>query len=103
MSRGDVDHGSVVRSPAQQAPPVSLAIERIVIDGPALHPLQALRLQRSIECELTRLLASQRTTLPTSSIERLLAPPLRGHAQADPVRFGIAIARSLHTALGTRE
>lgn len=103
MSRGDVDQGSAVGSPAEQAPPMSLAIERIVIDGPTLNPLQALHLQRSIERELTRLLESQRTLLPTSAIERLHAPQLRGNAHADPVRFGVAIARSLHAALVTRE
>lgn len=97
MSRSDVSW------PAQEAPPVSLAIERIVIDGPALSPLQTRHLHVSIERELTRLLQSERIAPPAGAIERLRAPPLRGTTPADPARLGVDIARSLHAALGTRE
>ena len=103
MSRSDARHDDRDSSHAQQAPPVSLAIERIVIDGPALNPLQTHRLQASIQRELTRLLQSERTVPPSGAIERLRAPSLRGSAHADPVRFGVEIARSLHAALGARE
>lgn len=86
-----------------QAAPVSLAIERIVIDGPAFNPLQTRHLHRAIERELTRLLQNERTVTPSGAIERLRAPPLRSNAHADPVRFGVDIARSLHAALGPHE
>ncbi len=100
MSRRDDHEGSRAGS---QAPPVSLAIERIVIDGPAFNPLQTRHLHRSIERELTRLLQNERTVTPSGAIERLRAPPLRSNAHADPVRLGVDIARSLHAALGPRE
>lgn len=107
MSRSDARLGSRAGSRAgthlQQAPPVSVAIERIVIDGPALNPLQTHHLHRSIERELTRLFQSERTVTPSGAIERLRAPSLRGSAHADPVRFGVEIARSLHASLGPRE
>ena len=102
MSRIAARHDSDAGSHAQRAP-VSLAIDRIVIDGPALNPLQTHRLQVSIERELTRLLQSERVVSPSGAIERLRAPSLHGSAHADPVRFGVEIARSLHAALGARE
>lgn len=100
MSRRDDREGLRTSS---QVPPVSLAIERIVIDGPAFNPLQTHLVQRSIERELTRLLQSERTVTPSGAIERLRAPSLRSNVHVDPVRFGVDIARSLHAALGTRE
>ncbi len=103
MNRRDARSAPHANAHAQPMPAVSLAIERIVIDGPALNPLQTQRLHMSIERELTRLLQNERTLPPSGAIERLPAPPLRGHARTDPVRFGVDIARSLHAALGTRE
>jgi hypothetical protein len=103
MNRRDARSAPHTNAPAPPVPSVSLAIERIVIDGPALNPLQTQRLQMSIERELTRLLQTERTFPLSGAIERLPAPPLRGHERADPVRFGVDIARSLHAALGTRE
>ena len=103
MSRSNARHDSDAGSHSQQMPPVSLAIESIVIDGPALNPLQTHHLQASIERELTRLLQSERVVPPSGAIERLRAPSLRGSVHADPVRFGVEIARSLHAALGARE
>ena len=96
------DHARASCQPAQ-TPPVSLSIERIVLDGPALSPLQTRHLHASIERELARLLGGERTVSRSGATDRLRAPPLRGDPQADPVRLGVAIARSLHAAIGTPE
>lgn len=90
-------------SAAQQTPPMSLSIERIVLDGALFNPLQTRHLHVSIERELTRLLHNERIAPPAGAMARLHAPSLRGDSHADPIRLGVEIARSLHSALGQRE
>jgi hypothetical protein len=99
MNRHSVRRGSHT----QPAQPVSVSIERIVLDGPALNPLQTRHLHASIERELTRLLRDERAALPAGAMSHLRAPSLHGDPHADPVRLGVDIARSLHAALGATE
>lgn len=83
---------------ATSPPANTLRIERLVLDGPALDPLQAGQLRAALEQELAELL--EREPLPPTSRhqDRLRGPPLRADA-AGPAGLGLAIARCLHAGL----
>lgn len=87
--------------PANRAPapaPLTLSIERLRLDGPALTLLQTQQLQRSLAAELTRLHRIAPLTPRGGALELLRAPNLAA-ACADPVQLGIELARGLHRAL----
>ncbi|QWP78987.1 hypothetical protein J5226_11595 [Lysobacter sp. K5869] len=87
------------RAPAPAAAPLTLSIERLRLDGPALTPLQTRQLQRSLAAELTRLHRLEPLAPRGGTLEWLRAPELGASATADPVRLGIELARGLHRAL----
>lgn len=86
------------RAPAPAAAPLTLSIERLRLDGPALSPLQTQQLQRAFAAELTRLHRIEPLAPRGGALASLQAPPL-GTASGDPVRLGVELARGLHRAL----
>lgn len=84
---------------AAAAAPLTLNIDRLRLDGPALTPLQTQQLQRSLAAELTRLHRIEPLAPRGGALELLRAPALAASAGADPVRLGVELARGLHRAL----
>lgn len=80
--------------------PVSVRIDRIVVDGPTLDGHQARQLREALTQELSRLLgeaggkAWRGTTQP-----HLRAPALQPGAAASPATLGRDIARSVFATL----
>jgi len=84
--------------PHRQAP-LTLSIERLRLDGPALSSRQARQLQQSIASELSRLQRISPLALQGGAMDLLRAPAVHATPSSDPVRLGIEIARGLHGAL----
>ncbi|WP_206412567.1 hypothetical protein, partial [Lysobacter enzymogenes] len=70
------------RAPA--AAPLSLSIERLRLDGPALSPLQTQQLQRAFAAELTRLHRIEPLAPRAGALDCLRAPTLGAPAGSDP-------------------
>ena len=87
------------RAPAPVAAPLTLSIERLRLDGPALSPLQTKQLQRAFAAELTRLHRIEPLAPRGGALASLQAPQLRAATSDDPVRLGVELARGLHRAL----
>lgn len=85
-------------NPAAPQAAATLRIDRLVLDGPALGPLQTAQLRSALEQALGDLLQDQPLSPSSQSQDRLRGPPLSG-AAAHPVGLGRAIARSLHAGL----
>jgi len=101
---GSVPQTAPEPPPAMSPPPASLRIERLVLDGPVLEPLQAGQLRTALELELAELLQREPLAPVSQHQDRLRAPPLSA-ASAGPAGLGLDIARSLHAGLagtGTR-
>lgn len=94
--------GSPAATPAPSriapAPATTLRIDRLVLDAPALGPLQAAQLRSALERELAALLQGQPLSPASHSQDRLRAPALSA-TSASPAGLGRAIARSLHAGL----
>ncbi len=88
---------------ARAVAPISLSIERITLDGPAMNPLQTRQLHGAIERELANLLRMQPLAPASSAQERVRGPMLRCSPGTTTQRIGIDIARSIHAALETPE
>jgi len=87
------------RAAAPAAAPLTLSIERLRLDGPALTPLQTRQLQRAFAAELTRLHRIEPLAPHGGALPWLRAPRLGADAAGDPVRLGLELARGLHRAL----
>jgi hypothetical protein len=82
--------------------PLTLHIDRLVLDGVALTPAQGLRMQRSMEQELARLwhAREQRDGAVAYSAAELRAPAISVAGTASPTQLGRDVARSVFSALG---
>lgn len=84
--------------------PVSLAIERIVLDGVALDGSGRRQLERALRRELETLIAARGGVLPQQSgALPSLAAPLLTAPQGRPGELGRALARSVFAALESLE
>jgi hypothetical protein len=85
--------------------PLSVHIDRVVIDGPRLTPAQTAVFLREVEVELSRLWESH----PGNPIDRggatpaLTAPAISLSRSASPARLGRQVARSLFDLLGGKD
>ena len=80
--------------------PVSLHIERIVLDGfPVTTPGSTMQIQTAVQNELTRLL-NQNGLPPTSvSLAAITAPDFQITGKPAPAELGRNIARSIFASL----
>ncbi len=85
-------------------PPVSLHIDRLVLDGLPFTPTQGARLQRALEHELARLWTQRAAGPPTQALAspalRAPALTLQAGTAASPAAVGRDAARSLFALLG---
>ena len=83
--------------------PLTLHINRLVLDGLALTPAQGMRMQRAMEHELTRLWHARElregTTAYASAVLRAPAISLGGAAPPSPAQLGRDVARSVFSAV----
>lgn len=79
--------------------PVTLHIERLVLDGLGLTPAQASRVQAAMEAELTRLVGRPSSSWQAGAMPALAAPGLRLSHPPRPAQLGRDIARSLYHSL----
>jgi hypothetical protein len=84
--------------------PVTLHIDRLVLDGLSFTPAQGARLQRALEHELARLWTQRAAGSPPHAVASpaLRAPSLALPAEASPspAAVGRDVARSLFAMLG---
>jgi len=93
--RADADTG--VRAATR---PVSLHIDRLVLEGLALTPAQGVHVQRALERELLRLWAARAAGgCESSGASPLLRAPAIVLDDITPARLGRDVARSLFTLL----
>lgn len=82
---------------APPAAPLSLRIDRLVLDGFRLGPRERARLQATVQEELARLLRDRPPGASNGgSVNALRLEPLRLPAGSDARRLGLALARALH-------
>jgi len=81
--------------------PVSLHIERLVVDCPGMSRGDAVRFERAMRTELTRLTTARPGALQrgAGAMPALSAPPVPLGTPLRPTEFGRQIARSLFDAL----
>lgn len=82
------------------AQPVSVTIERLVLDGVALTPAQSREMQRSLELELARLMDGHRGDWQAAAVPLALSPALRLSEVPQPARVGRELAQCLCAAIG---
>jgi hypothetical protein len=83
--------------------PLTLHIDRLVLDGLALTSAQTVRMQRAMELELARLWHAREsregTTAYVGAVLRAPAISLAGAALPSPARLGRDVARSMFRAV----
>ena len=81
--------------------PLTLHIDRLVIDGLALTHADGLRLQRAMEQELAQLWqARDAGATPAGHAAPALRAPSAGGASASPAQLGRQVAHSVFDSLG---
>jgi hypothetical protein len=84
-------------------PPVSLHIDRLVLDGLSFTPAEGARVRRALEHELARLWTQRATGTPVQALAspalRAPALTLRAGAKTSPAAVGRDAARSLFAML----
>jgi len=86
-------------------PPISLHIERLVLDGLPLTAAQAVRMQASLERELARLIAhggDVRAWPGAGAAQPAVAAPVVRWDATRPYQLGHALARNVFTSLNGR-
>ncbi|HEX5321204.1 MAG TPA: hypothetical protein VFW46_18720 [Stellaceae bacterium] len=81
--------------------PVTLHVERLVIDCPGMGRAEIARFERAMRAELTRLAGARPGALagPAEASPQRAARPVALASPAQPVAFGQQVARSLFSAL----
>lgn len=83
--------------------PITLHIERIILDGIDLAPAQRPLLQAALETELERLLAEGGDLASLAAglhVHALRAAPIRLDGTGEPAALGAQIARSVYGSFG---
>lgn len=82
---------------------INLRIERLILEGLAVAPLEHARFQAAVEAELTRLLASDGLSSILSSggtMPHLPATSIQLSDQANPIDLGQQIAGAVYERIG---
>jgi hypothetical protein len=82
--------------------PLSLQIDRVVVDGFPMTPAQTAQMHTALEIELHRLMNGDGRHSPwqSAATASLQAPHVRAAATTAPAQLGREIARSVFAALG---
>jgi hypothetical protein len=81
---------------------IAVRIERLVLDGLAVTPVEGQRVRRAVEAEIGRLLTAAgppRLTVAGGAAPAVVAPPLQLSGDETPTALGMRIAGSVHNAL----
>ena len=91
--------GSRRRAPV--SPPVSLRVERLVLEGLDLTHAQAVVVQRSFERELTRLVtqSGHGANWRGATVPAMPAAPVHTDGTPRPAQLGRDVARSVYSTL----